>query len=174
MREDHTVGAKEDAVADADECAVLLVDVQLVNEIDVPTDVHPALPESLESMTTSRSIEASFQGRQNRDRPYAGSHNQMLSCSYAEEIQRKELGENAGADGPQLACSRGEPGSSGASSPQVGALAEPRDAYRQGCSSPAVHRGRFFVLLSRHHRRPLSLRPAVPDSRARRANGSVS
>ena len=68
VREDHALGTEEGAVANANERAILLVDVQMINKVDVPADVHPAIPQTLESVTAPDGIKAPFQPCQQRDR----------------------------------------------------------------------------------------------------------
>jgi hypothetical protein len=80
VREDHALGTETGAVANADERAVFLVDVQAARKADVPTDVHPATPQPLDSVTVPGAIQARFHARDQLDRmSQIGKHVGKLS-----------------------------------------------------------------------------------------------
>jgi maltose O-acetyltransferase len=77
--EDHALGTEEGAVADTDQRAKFLVDVQVIRKVDIPPDVHAAVPQTLESVSAPGGIKAPFQAREQRDRVQMRQHDAMLS-----------------------------------------------------------------------------------------------
>src|SRR5439155_10664965 len=65
--------------ADTDQRAKFLVDVQVIRKVDIPPDVHAAVPQTLESVSAPGGIKAPFQAREQRDRMQMRHHDTMLS-----------------------------------------------------------------------------------------------